>query len=506
MKKLLIGIHLGAHDLNISLYDGINFKYLHDERDSTIKQSSLINFDSRLKYLSYFLKKNNYSISNIQSICCTVGPRDDFTSFVKNEKDLWQSKDFFNGIECYQIDHHYAHGLSSFPIIKTDNHYINDGHGDWHKYLSIIKEDKIVDYLKEGEHGDSFGYLLEELTEQFKLGDWKTVGKIMALVGYGKIDKLYINKYKSFSLENNQQYSHIRNFIRFCYDKGIFNNLYSFENCSDYISTLHKLYEEKFINYLKKHFNEDTHFSYSGGIAQSIVLNTEYKKVFKNIVTLPHANDCGLSLGCIEWLRQKKNYDPIKLDNFPFIQSDEHPGQVSLETIKKTAEHLAKNKIVLWYQGHGEIGPRALGNRSILMNPLFNKEILNAKVKKREWYRPYGASVTEEDYKTYFNLNWKSPYMLYNAKTIDSGKFKSITHVDGTCRIQTVSNKQEHYYTLLKEFEKLTGFPILLNTSFNIQGKAIVGSLKDAKTMFDESEADILVLGNTIYERKLLDK
>ena len=95
-----------------------------------------------------------------------------------------------------------------------------------------------------------------------------------------------------------------------------------------------------------------------------------------------------------------------------------------------------------------EVGPRALGNRSILMSPKGDKNSLNEKVKKREWYRPYGASVTIDNYKQYFDLDWDSPYMLYNSKVKDKDKFKCITHVDGTCRIQTVSNKHEVYYEL----------------------------------------------------------
>jgi carbamoyltransferase len=500
LKKLLIGIHLGIHDLNISLYDGDNFKYLHEERFSQIKNSS-IDFQKKHEFIKHWIKSQGYDYTNIDAIACTIGERYEQSSFTKDEKTLWEKKQIFKDIECYQLDHHYAHGLSSFPITDTNNFFVSDELGDWHKYISIIKNEKLVNYLKEGTNADSFGHLLKELTIRFELGDWKAVGKLMALVGFGKINTNYLEKYNQYSLENNYECSHHRDFITFCHENNIFENFYDFNNCSNYICSIHKLYEDKYIKYLRKNFSEDEYFSYSGGIAQSIVLNTEFKKIFKNITILPHANDSGLSLGCIEWLRLKKEYPPININNFPFIQADEHPGEISTETIKQTAELLAKGKIVLWYQGNGEIGPRALGNRSILMNPLYDKEILNEKVKKREWYRPYGASVTEDNYKDYFELDWLSPYMLYNSKVKDKDKFKAITHVDGTCRIQTVSDQQEHYYSLLKEFEKLTGFPILLNTSFNMQGKPIVGTRKQAKIMFDKSQADVLVIGDKLYTK-----
>lgn len=498
MKKLLVGSHFGGHDLSISLYDGKNFKYVNYERHSTIKSSGLAKLEEAGGFIRKWVELNGYSIQDIKSIACTIGERNDTSVFLENEETLVSKKHIFEEAESFQLDHHYAHALSSFPLTDTSNHYVNDGHGDWHKYLSIIKNDQLEKCLKEGIHGNSFGSLIEELC--ITQGEtWRDAGKLMALIGFGKIDYDYINKFKEHSLENNFVYSHFREFMRYSYDKGIFKNLLDFNHRSNYITTLHKLYEEKFIDFLKKYFKKQDTFSYSGGIAQSIVLNTSYKKYFPNMVVLPHANDCGLSLGCIEWLRKHHDYDPINMDAFPFIQADEHPGEVSKNTIKKTAEFLAKEKIVLWYQGQGEIGPRALGNRSILMNPLGDKDILNEKVKKREWYRPYGASVTVEDYREYFDLDWESPYMLYNSEVKDKDKFKCITHVDGTCRIQTVSQDHRVYHELLTEFKKLTGFPILLNTSFNIQGKAIVGTKKQAKIMFDNSQADILVLGDEIH-------
>ena len=123
------------------------------------------------------------------------------------------------------------------------------------------------------------------------------------------------------------------------------------------------------------------------------------------------------------------------------------------------------------------------------------------KEKKREWYRPYGASVKFDKYKKYFNLDWESPYMLYQSNVIDKDSFKSICHADGTCRIQTVYPKQETFYNLLDEFEKLTGVPVLLNTSCNLPGKPIVGFENQVFDMFNNCEADYLIIGDRQYER-----
>jgi len=165
---------------------------------------------------------------------------------------------------------------------------------------------------------------------------------------------------------------------------------------------------------------------------------------------------------------------------------------------------LANGKIVGWYQGKGEIGPRALGNRSILLNPLIKngKQILNEKVKKREHFRPYGASIIESHTSNFFDCNFSSEYMLYAVKIKNKDLFPCISHIDNTCRIQTVSNNQNQiYYNLLNNFFEKTGVPMLLNTSLNINGKPIASTKKDAMELFKNSDMDILCFGNEIYKK-----
>jgi len=154
---------------------------------------------------------------------------------------------------------------------------------------------------------------------------------------------------------------------------------------------------------------------------------------------------------------------------------------------------------VAWYQGNGEIGPRALGNRSILMDPRIpnGKDIMN-KVKNREYYRPFGASILSEYAKEYFDLDFENPYMLYVGVT-QKENLESITHVDGTCRVQTV--KTGHFRKLLEYFYELTGCPVLMNTSLNVSGKPISGHISDAMHEFNSKNIDVLVVGNEIYRK-----
>lgn len=161
-------------------------------------------------------------------------------------------------------------------------------------------------------------------------------------------------------------------------------------------------------------------------------------------------------------------------------------------------KHLIDGKIVAIFQGDSEWGPRALGNRSILFDPRNPnaKDIVN-EVKKREWYRPFAGTIMLEHANRYFEMATikESPYMSYaipaRQKAID--EVPGIIHVDGTCRIQTITREQnKHYYELIEEFYNETGVPILFNTSFNLAGEPLVETLEDANDTVNRSNIDYL--------------
>ena len=162
---------------------------------------------------------------------------------------------------------------------------------------------------------------------------------------------------------------------------------------------------------------------------------------------------------------------------------------------------LILGKIIGVVKGNSEHGPRALGNRSIICDPSHPemKDILNAKVKNREWYRPFAPVCRLEDVSKYFNFSGESRWMSFCPEVRDEWKEKltSITHVDGTARVQTVTKEQNEWlYDLLTEFEKLTGVGVLLNTSFNVNGKPILSTYKDALHVFKNTQMDRLILEN----------
>ena len=172
----------------------------------------------------------------------------------------------------------------------------------------------------------------------------------------------------------------------------------------------------------------------------------------------------------------------------------------------KTAQYIADNKIVGFHHGRTEIGPRALCHRSILANPANPdmKDILNSRVKHREYFRPFAPTVIAERQYDIFDLKQDSPYMLL-ATTVKEKYRKllpSITHVDHTARVQSVSSQQEPFlHAMLLQLEKLIGVPVVLNTSFNVAGQPIVETPNDAIQTFLQTEIDVLVIGNYIVTK-----
>lgn len=185
-------------------------------------------------------------------------------------------------------------------------------------------------------------------------------------------------------------------------------------------------------------------------------------------------------------------------------------GHIKVKTdYVSVARLIADKNIVAIFQGQSEIGHRALGNRSILYDPRDpkGKDVVN-KVKKREWYRPFAGTILLEHANDWFDMQGlkESPYMTYAVKVLDDKKDKipAITHIDGTCRIQTITKKQnKHLYNVIKAFYDMTKVPILFNTSFNLAGEVMVEYIGDAYRVFSNSEIDYLYLpkNNEIIKR-----
>ena len=481
----LLSLTNGLHDTNMSYFDGERVHYYKPERDLQIKHfpQKQTNKDS-IK----ILEKHLNEVHNTS-----------FANFDKNQI-------IFNN----KFKHHYAHALSVEAICdkKIDYNFVIDGHGgdvSW----AVFKNENCIEkgtYSLCGSMGHGINYLAECLDIKDNILD--NAGKLMGLQSYGNIDYDYlkiIQNYDMYSLgtiynkisENDKLFS-FKRWVEHKKDKVV-----AYNTRIDWAKTVHYRCGEIILNHFKKYAKPEDVVGYSGGCAQNIIWNTLLKQNFPNLVIYPHCGDEGISLGGIEFLRKLNNLPKFQSSDFPYMQSDEKPKtDISDSNVLKIAQLLATGKIVAWYNGFGEIGPRALGNRSILVDPRIkhSRDKIN-EIKKREFYRPFGASVLEEYKKEYFDLNYDNPYMLYVGKTLKPN-LESITHVDGTCRAQTVNKDNKSFRKLLEEFYKLTTCPVLLNTSLNISGKPIAGRTRDAKEIFINNPIDVLSIGDEIYIKR----
>lgn len=274
--------------------------------------------------------------------------------------------------------------------------------------------------------------------------------------------------------------------------------------------------------YLKKETRSER-LCIAGGVGQNCVMNGKIMRhsIFKDVFVQPAAHDAGTSIGSAlhiyhTLLNKPRNFvldhvylgpsydndyvrkalELCKINNYQYI---ENVTQVA-------AKLIAEGKIIGWFQVRMEFGPRALGSRSILANPAMPemKDLINKYVKHREDFRPFAPSVLERKVGEYFEFDIKSPFMLFVCNVLEEKRdvVPAITHVDGTGRVQTVSRTTNPlYWKLIKEFEKITGIPMILNTSFNVMGEPIVCTPEEAIRCFFSTGIDYLLLGNFLISK-----
>lgn len=283
-------------------------------------------------------------------------------------------------------------------------------------------------------------------------------------------------------------------------------------------------YEEILFDIVNYYSDEQTNLTLGGGCAYNGLANGKIydNTKIKHLWIPPSPSDAGSAIGaCVNYIINEKNQTPI-IDNSPFLGPSYRVSKHT-EKYKKyygihggfyiddeslyrlVAKQLKMGKVVGWFRDEIEFGARALGNRSILADPTnpIMKDRINKMVKRREGFRPFAPMVTKERQSEFFEVRDDVPYMnqVVKVKKEYRDKLVSVTHVDGTARIQTVY-KDNPIFSLLREFEKLTSYPILLNTSFNVKDKTMVLTPQDAVDTFKDTDIDILVLQNTIIFNK----
>lgn len=443
--------------------------------------------------------------------------------------------------KIFFCDHHYAHAASAFLSSPFEEAAILtvDGTGEW-STLAYGKGKGIeIKLEKDIKFPHSLGLLYSAVTAHLGFRVNWAEGSVMALAAFGKpvfreqFRKL-INVKEDGSFQLNLKYFSFhydlvmtnKNFARLiCPTRGPSGKIS--QTHRDLAATLQAVTEKVLVKIANKIHGiyQTDNLCLAGGVGLNCVANGKIlqKTPFKKIFVQPAAGDDGGALGAAQYayvqLFKGKERFPLKTaylgpeySNKQIINILDSRRDVKYEILgekellKRVAQHIFNDKIVGWFQGRMEFGPRALGNRSILGNPLNpkTKERLNRQVKHRESFRPFAPSVCLEDCQKFFDLAQASPFMTIAAPVKENKREKipAVVHRDGTARIQTVSVKENPlYYMLIRQFEKLSGVPMLLNTSFNLKGEPIVCTPQDALASFFESEMDVLVLGNFVVKK-----
>ena len=299
-------------------------------------------------------------------------------------------------------------------------------------------------------------------------------------------------------------------------------------------ASLQLMYEEALFAMLNGLYQmtETDNLCIAGGCALNSVANGKIleRTPFKDMYIQSAAGDAGGAVGAAFYvwntvLRNKRNFvmdhaywgpefskaelsdtlngmrDALNTQGCEIIEIEDED-----ELCRKTAGEIAGGKVVGWFQGRMEWGPRALGNRSIVCDPrrADMKEILNLKIKRRESFRPFAPSILRESVSDWFETDYDVPFMLqvYQIKEEKRKAIPAVTHVNGSGRLQTITGKQNPlYYKLIQEFQKITGVPMVLNTSFN-ENEPVVCHPKEALDCFLRTKMDVLVLGNWLVSRE----
>ena len=470
--------------------------------------------------------------------------------------------------QFHNIEHHRAHLASSFYVSPFERAALLsiDGFGDFISTMWAIGEGNSIKVLDQVEYPHSTGIVYTATTQFLGFPYYGDEGKIMGLAPYGRPrfmeefrDIIRTEDRGQFRL-NLDYFRHHAEGVDMTWNQGspkigrIFSDQFAqtfgpardagaplTEREQDIAASLQQRLEEVGFHVLNHLYEQTglTDLGLSGGVAYNsvmngkILLNTPFRRVYVQAA----AGDSGTALGvCYEIynrvtqpvrLRASDSRQPTQTDTLRYVMTGAYTGpeftneeiQAELESsnlvyetftdaelTKRAAQDIADGLVLGWFQGRMEFGPRALGNRSIVVDPrrAEMKDTLNERIKKREPFRPFAPSILEERTADYFEQSHPAPTMLmvYQVRPERRAEIPAVTHVDGSGRLQTVSREvNPRYYQLISDFNELTGVPVVLNTSFN-ENEPIVCTPRHAIDCFLKTRMDVLYLGNYAVRRK----
>jgi carbamoyltransferase len=452
----------------------------------------------------------------------------------------------------HNVEHHRAHLASSFYVSPFERAALLsiDGFGDFISTMWGVGEGNAVEVMGQVEYPHSTGILYTATTQFIGFPHYGDEGKVMGLAPYGVPrfmeefrDMIRTEEGGRFQL-NLDYFRHHTEGVEMSWDEGspVIGRIFSEEYAKrfgparekgepltdrerDIAASLQLRLEEVGFHILN-HLHEKTglmDLGLSGGVALNSVLNGKIllHTPFKRIFVQPAAGDNGTAVGvCYQIyngiLDRPRSYVMEGAYTGPEFLNDEiraelersgltYESYTDREVTRRAAQDIANGAVLGWFQGRMEFGPRALGNRSIVVDPrrADMKEILNERIKKREPFRPFAPSILEERVGDYFEQTHPAPTMLmvYQVREEKRAEIPAVTHVDGSGRLQTVSSGvNPRYHQLISDFCELTGVPVVLNTSFN-ENEPIVCTPRHAIDCFLKTRMDVLYLGDHAVRR-----
>jgi carbamoyltransferase len=452
----------------------------------------------------------------------------------------------------HNVEHHQAHAASAFFVSPFEDAAVLsiDGFGDFASTLLAAGHGNRLTVLDRVLFPHSLGILYTAVTQWLGFPKYGDEGKVMGLAPYGdpkahleRMQELVSLDGKLFELELDY-FTHHREGVDMTWDAGspsigrIFSERMEAafgpaREPSTEIARLHEdvaaalqaMLEEAYLHLVRALWERTgiPRLCLAGGVALNAVANGRIllETPFEQLYVQPAAGDSGTAVGAAYYvwnqeLGQPRGFVMEHAYTGPEYSDEEHAaalaeGGFPSERLEDealfplVAERIAAGDVVGWFQGRMEFGPRALGNRSIVVDPRRHdmKDILNARIKHREPFRPFAPSILAESTDEWFEQDHPSPFMIlvYKTRADKRERIPAVNHVDDTGRLQTVEQHvSPRYWRLIKEFERVTGVPVLLNTSFN-ENEPIVMTPADAVSCFAKTRMDMLVLGNHVVRR-----
>ena len=444
--------------------------------------------------------------------------------------------------EILFTDHHMAHAASAFlPSPFEESAILTlDGVGEWETATAGVGRGSRIDLTQSIWFPHSLGLLYSAFTYYLGFRVNSAEYKVMGLAPYGEprfadlIMRELVDLKEDGSFRLNMRYFSYhwgltmtgRRFARLFGEPRRDPETKLAQFHKDMAASIQKVTDSIVVR-IAQHLEKETHAKYlcmAGGVALNCVSNSKIfeQTGFQDIFVQPAAGDAGGALGAALYIDSTVKGNPRQYrmrDAFLGPEYSDEDVETFLRTtgvpfrhhdrqslLVETARLIGNQKVVGWFQGRMEFGPRALGSRSIIAdarNPK-NQSVVNLKIKYRESFRPFAPTVLEDRTSEWFAWDRPSPFMLFVATVRENKReIPAVTHVDGSARLQTIARDQNPlYYDLIAEFERQTGCPVIINTSFNVRGEPIVCAPEHAWRCFLRTEMDNLVIGSYIIDRK----